>query len=100
MNRTRARMAGEDPEVLQLLLEDKYRYMGPEDLDLIDYDPIPGEDVDQEDYQRALEADEIYPANVEPHQIGYEEWVTQQLALLKQRHPKATPLELLSMAMQ
>ena len=99
MNRTRARMAGEDPEVLQLLLEDKYRYMGPEDLDRIDYDPIPGESVDQEDYQRALEADEIYPASVEPRQIGHEEWIAQQLALLKRRYPQATALELLGMAM-
>lgn len=96
----RRRMAGEDPEVLRLLLEDKYRYMGPEDLDLIDYDPIPGEDVDQEDYQRALEADEIYSASVEPHQIGYEEWIAQRIASLKQLHPRATSFELLGMAMQ
>lgn len=100
MNRNRVRMAGEDPEVSRLLLEDKYRYLDPEGLDLIDEDPIPGEYLDEEEYQRALEADEIYPASVEPKQIGYEEWIAQRVASLKQMHPGATPLQLLGMAME
>lgn len=104
------RMAGEDPEVLRLLLEDRDRNYdnyydddgrGFSDQDVLVLESAAAGQADEarDEYQEALAAGEIYPAEIEPMQAGYEAGVAQRLAALRQLHPQATALELLGMAL-